>query len=248
MKQRTKKTVPGDVNCYACSEPGTTWEHAPCSSFFPLPTTKWSRRKFRESLLRVPSCSEHNAAKSDADNYASSWIPILAAQVVADRTHSVRMFQHPFIARKIKAVNHGHRLRVPLDAARPTWVVDPTGLPSMWMSFDRKTLDHWLRSLARALYYHTAQWERRWEPELRVEIPFFRHSDLSPGVDLSTVSHLMDLRAAPKGTHPGVFTYQFFNGVMKLVFYDVFECFVFPTELLEKFQSATQGSEYNMGV
>lgn len=52
-----------NLTCYMCSKPATTKEHVPPKCFFP--STKDG--KFRNKLITVPSCKEHNNDTSAAD-------------------------------------------------------------------------------------------------------------------------------------------------------------------------------------
>jgi hypothetical protein len=49
--------------CYMCDAPATGDEHAPPQCIFPKDA------KYRVSLIKVPSCDEHNSQKSKCDEY-----------------------------------------------------------------------------------------------------------------------------------------------------------------------------------
>ena len=57
--------------CYLCRRPARTREHVPPKSFFP--------RGGNLQLMTVPSCEEHNNAKSDDDQYLLAHITLHAA-------------------------------------------------------------------------------------------------------------------------------------------------------------------------
>jgi hypothetical protein len=51
--------------CYACESPATGREHVPPRCLFPTELGS----DFRKNLITVPSCDEHNTAKSDDDEF-----------------------------------------------------------------------------------------------------------------------------------------------------------------------------------
>ena len=54
--------------CYACSNPPTTNEHVPPECFFPK-SKEAKGQRFRENLIKVPSCEAHNNSYSQHDEY-----------------------------------------------------------------------------------------------------------------------------------------------------------------------------------
>ena len=64
--------MPHAPSCYRCGAPATTREHLPPKSFFP--------KGGNLQLKTVPSCPEHNNAKSDDDQYLLAHISIHAAR------------------------------------------------------------------------------------------------------------------------------------------------------------------------
>jgi hypothetical protein len=73
--------------CYMCSRPGTTVEHAPPKCFFPeskdLPGTD-----LRKNLITVPACDLHNTAKVKDDEY-------LLALITAHHGNNATAYSHP---------------------------------------------------------------------------------------------------------------------------------------------------------
>lgn len=76
--------------CYRCDSDGVTKEHAPASSFFP--------QGYRENLVTVPSCHEHNTSNSKDVEYVRNVIVAhLETNDVANRhllEKVTRSFQH----------------------------------------------------------------------------------------------------------------------------------------------------------
>ncbi|MGP3508673.1 hypothetical protein [Paracidovorax citrulli] len=67
----------GKVNsgcCYYCGAVATSKEHVPARCFFP------KERDFRRDLFTVPSCKEHNSAKSNIDQSAFLAIALIAQE------------------------------------------------------------------------------------------------------------------------------------------------------------------------
>lgn len=55
--------------CYMCSLPATSLEHAPPKCLFPTARDTENGINLRKNLITVPSCDEHNSAKSKDDEY-----------------------------------------------------------------------------------------------------------------------------------------------------------------------------------
>tara|TARA_R110001599_G_scaffold69414_1_gene195434 strand:+ start:11851 stop:12657 length:807 start_codon:yes stop_codon:yes gene_type:complete len=55
--------------CYYCGGEATSKEHVPPRTLFPKAADSPDGRNYRETLITVPACDEHNAAKSNDDEY-----------------------------------------------------------------------------------------------------------------------------------------------------------------------------------
>ncbi|MDN5882405.1 MAG: hypothetical protein L0H37_08540, partial [Nitrosospira sp.] len=55
--------------CYMCDQEATTMEHAPPKCIFPEKKDLSSYDDYRQGLITVPSCEEHNTTKSKDDEY-----------------------------------------------------------------------------------------------------------------------------------------------------------------------------------
>ena len=58
-----------EKNCYICSDPSTSVEHVPPRCLFPEKKDLPPVIDLRKQLITVPSCDEHNTAKSQDDEY-----------------------------------------------------------------------------------------------------------------------------------------------------------------------------------
>ena len=57
------------AKCYMCDNLATTIEHAPPKCIFPEKKDLPAGMDLRKELITVPSCEEHNTAKSTDDEY-----------------------------------------------------------------------------------------------------------------------------------------------------------------------------------
>jgi hypothetical protein len=55
--------------CYYCGGAATSREHVPPRTLFPKAADSPDGQDYRRDLITVPSCDEHNSAKSDDDEY-----------------------------------------------------------------------------------------------------------------------------------------------------------------------------------
>jgi len=76
--------------CYMCDLPGTTDEHIPPRAIFPEAKDA-EGRNYRIDLITVPSCPDHNTAKSDDDEF----LMVSLAGIMATTWAKIRvMSQH----------------------------------------------------------------------------------------------------------------------------------------------------------
>jgi hypothetical protein len=76
--------------CYACTAPATTREHAPPLSFFP--------KGYRDNLITVPSCEDHNNANAMDVEYVRNVISTMLGNNTIAEQHffdkAIRSFDH----------------------------------------------------------------------------------------------------------------------------------------------------------
>lgn len=58
-----------EKSCYMCDNPQTSVEHVPPKCIFPKLKDVLDDKDYRQNLITVPACDEHNFAKSKDDEY-----------------------------------------------------------------------------------------------------------------------------------------------------------------------------------
>ncbi len=78
------KSLERTEQCYMCNKPSTSKEHVPPKCIFPEAKDLGSE-KFRENLIKVPSCDLHNMKKSKDDEY----LMIVLAIIIGNNLYSL---------------------------------------------------------------------------------------------------------------------------------------------------------------
>jgi hypothetical protein len=205
--------------CYRCERRASTVEHAPPRCFFP--ETKDVGRDLRRNLITVPSCSAHNTARSEDDEYAMVFVVThYETRDLARRQFSskvIRALQRsPTLTKRVfhkprRAMVHGlETVSVTVDVPRVTRVLDST---------------------CRALLYHHQK--RKLLVPLRVWSPAFRHPSLERDANEAVLAFEVRrvLDATPRlGENPEVFWYQLYDDparvtAFRLEFYEGFSVY-----------------------
>lgn len=212
--------------CFACERAATTREHVPPSCLFPERKDALDGRDHRRNLITVPSCEDHNAAKS-ADDWYLLWV--LSANVMAN---AVGMRQ------ALTKLGRAHKRRPALGESilqEATDVIvqdsrsgaehEATEAP-----LDANRFDRVLTLVALGIYRH--HFHTPWRGGVRVHADFIGEKDLSlkPRSDAAR-SAIFEAAAKvfsdqPRhGNNPEVFWYQVSplaandRCVMRLAFY-----------------------------
>jgi hypothetical protein len=56
-------------SCYICEDLATSREHVPPKCFYPKQKDLPTGFDFRKNLIKIPSCEQHNSAKSPDDEF-----------------------------------------------------------------------------------------------------------------------------------------------------------------------------------
>jgi hypothetical protein len=195
--------------CYWCDSPTTSMEHAPPKCIFPVEKDTTDKIDRRLELITVPSCDEHNGAKSQDDEYLLSVLavcilnntvgteqakskvlralennPKLCTQVLGDYEHVV--------AEDIATGNREHTVAFKLDHDRIVSVFE---------------------HIARALFFH--HYGRAWQGN----VTSFAEFQMAIGDDaikinesyeeIRTIADELIGGEEKHGSNPDVFYYQF---------------------------------------
>jgi hypothetical protein len=137
---------PTSDKCYKCGADATSREHVPPLCIFP--EQKDIPIDYRQKLITVPSCNEHNQKKSNEDEFfMMSITPCIGNNLIGlYQTRTKRAFekkQPQFIERILKGVEL-ISLDENSDEKHPVW----------FGAMDKGRMDKCVELIASGLYYH----------------------------------------------------------------------------------------------
>ena len=218
------------MSCYMCDKEATSVEHVPPRCLFPEKKDLPEGVDLRKQLITVPSCDEHNTAKSKDDEYLLYLMVINIPSGEIARNH--------FLTKIMRSIERNPSLiNLLMKTQQPVTVVDTkTGEAheTVAVSIDDDRLDSALEHISRAIYFH--HFENKWEGEVRTQPDFLLASlDPAKGEELnkpvSELANLADTIFSGKpfyGENQAVFKYQVIDGgdsahkLMRFHFYE--EC------------------------
>lgn len=131
-----------DLTCYMCARPATGREHVPPKCLFP------PEKKFRNALIRVPSCDEHNNKKSADDEFI--WYVLALASDTTDSAVARTIDRVKCAVRRTPKLMQ-HLLSLPVCITR----YDQENSPDerLGLKLDMNRFDDAMSKCARALYF-----------------------------------------------------------------------------------------------
>lgn len=228
-------------NCYWCENKATSMEHVPPRCLFPedKDVKYLFEKSFREHLITVPSCDEHNMQKSKLDEYL---MVTLSGKV---GNNSLAYIQtHTKIQRSTKRNSNL------LDIEKGEVIkVNDKEFPVLWINVDVPKLSHSFESIARGLYYHENN--KSFKGRLMIVSKLFYHPDDPDGSGFNILSSKRLESERPnwntevKGENKEVFSYQFspIDGykvqTLALNFFEGIDVYIILAELTdEEFENA----------
>lgn len=199
--------------CYRCDEPATGVEHVPPRCIFPE-AKDLDGEDYRISLITVPSCDEHNLAKSKDDEF----LMVALASLVGNNSIAYRHLT----SKVTRAMEHtDFRL---LDAVvgepRSIFAVDPEGVTMRVIvgKADLVRLDSIFEAIALGIFFE--EFRRRFRGSSLAVVPMFLTYQSSDDTKESAgealkreIKPLLERENAKtwpkKGANPEVFYYQF---------------------------------------
>lgn len=211
-----------------CEKQATTQEHAPPKCIFPKSADIPNGKYFRKNLITVPSCPEHNCAKSHDDEY---FLYILSASFTSNE---VGMNQ--FITKVKRAMERRpHIAKNLLKTAKPVKIHD-TEMNSWHEAFalniETNRIDAVLKNCAKALYFHETKLKFQGEAQA---LSAFLLSPLNMKFNDSMAKAFEGAEAIlanhpAKGENPEIFSYKFFahakSAIVFMEFYENSKCIV----------------------
>ncbi len=203
-----------------CEREATTVEHTPPRCIFPERKDTATGIDYRKNLITVPSCDEHNTARSRDDEYL---LHVLAASMTSSDVGLTqylskvkRSFErNPSLINSLPVANIPTMRYLPHKAAwEEGYEVKP----------ENDRIDTVICSCARALYFHETT--VKFKGKVKVVAPFMSYRDATIDNELAkALAYAKQFlsESTAKGENPDVFTYKFAEGsntaVMLLCFY-----------------------------
>ncbi len=144
--------------CYMCGEPSTSTEHVPPLVIFPESKDLPKGFDFRKNLITVPSCDDHNAAKSQDDEYLH-WVIVsnIDTSLTAYRQWSSKV-RRSYRRRPSKLRMFGRIIPVRFR-----------GEETALYYVNKTRLDRQFDQIAHGLYFH--EFQERWPHSFEIIMP-----------------------------------------------------------------------------
>ncbi|MCM3359376.1 hypothetical protein [Psychrobacillus sp. MER TA 171] len=194
-----------EKKCYWCENDATSMEHVPPKCLFPedKDVKNIFNKTFREHLITVPSCDEHNMQKSNLDEYL---MVTLSGKVGNNGLAYVQTLTKIERSRK-------RNIKL-LDIEKSDVIkVNNKELPVLWINVENQKLNHSFESIARGLYYHENN--KSFKGKITVVSEIFYHPDDPNGTEFNIrgskliESERKHWNTEVKGVNKEVFSYQF---------------------------------------
>lgn len=194
--------------CYMCESEGITKEHAPPKCIFPESKDLIDgAMDLRKNLIKVPSCIEHNNAKSKDDEYL---LTILSMNITSS-DHGVQQFLTK--VQRSWARSQGLKISL-LNTAKQAKIIDlksKVNYKTFELTIDSERVRSVLKASARALYFY--KFQEKFVGEIDIITFFLMDRDPKFNQQLFSLSKKTEIifsEIAPEGENPQVFNYKFF--------------------------------------
>lgn len=214
--------------CYMCDDPATSKEHVPPACLFPE-EKDIKTAIFRNNLITVPSCEQHNSKKSKDDEFLMGCLAGIVGNNAIGFFHAhtkVKRAMH----RKGKDFIH-----VLMKDVQKLNIKSSKGLthPVLTGKPDFNRLQLCFEHIAYGLYYH--KFGKRFEGECHILMDFLTYEDeRAENFKLLCRKRIEVEPKKPKkeGSNPEIFRYNFFEPdqfgliALQLMFYEGAKVFV----------------------
>lgn len=217
------------ITCYMCDRIATTREHVPPLCLFPE-AKDVKGLNFRQNLITVPSCDEHNSKKSNEDEFLMVSIAGIVGNNMLGYIHTqskvnraLRRKSSDFLEKAVMRNSKSLDLNLKNGKKLPVLLGSPNFL----------RLAKCFEYIAYGLYFH--EFKQKYKGKVNVLPGFIKYEDPNSNsiVELiRTKIELDEVTSGKKGDNPSVFYYQFCNPdkfgliAIQLVFYGTTEVFI----------------------
>lgn len=225
-----------EKKCYWCENEAVSMEHIPPKCLFPedKDVKHIFNKTYREQLITVPSCDEHNLRKSNLDEYL---MVTLSGKVGNNGLAYVQT-----LTKIERSTNRNSKL---LDIEKGEIIkLNDKEFPVLWIKFDTQKLNYSFESIARGLYYHENN--KSFKGKNTIVSKLFNHPDDPNGTEFNIraskmiESERMHWNTEVKGVNKEVFSYQFSpiddfkTQTLALNFFEGIDVYVVLNELTEE--------------
>jgi len=196
--------MPSTPLCYMCERPSTSKEHVPPRCIFP--ESKDAGGQYRTNLITVPSCDEHNSAKSADDEF----LMVSLAGIIGNNSIGYR---HKF-TKVNRAIHRSSFTLLKQAMANQKWHVVEIApnkfLDVIWGTPDQARLNRCFDRIARGLFHHC--FRRRFRGTTKSVLAYLQPDLPNPAEFQRFVRDkvAMELKGKVRlGDNPEVFTFQF---------------------------------------
>ncbi|MCA1202884.1 hypothetical protein [Priestia flexa] len=225
-----------DKKCYWCEKEAVSMEHVPPRCLFPedKDVKHIFNKTYREHLITVPSCDEHNLQKSNLDEYL---MVTLSGKVGNNGLAYIQTLT------KIERSRKRNSKLLDIEKGETIYIKDKE-FPVLWVNVDTQKLNYSFESIARGLYYHENN--TSFKGRITIVSKLFNHPDDSNGTEFNIraskliESERMHWNTEVKGTNKEVFSYQFspIDGfktqTLALNFFEGIDIYIILNELTDK--------------
>lgn len=191
--------------CYWCGKEASSMEHVPPKCLFPeeKDVRDVFNKTFRNNLITVPSCDEHNMNKSNLDEY-------LMANLSGKVGNNFVAYVHT--ATKVSRSRLRNPQIIQIDK-KAILKLKNKEFPVLWITVNTIKLRHSFEAIARALFFYENN--DVFKGDCFIVSSFFDHEDDPNGTEFNKRSSaLLELEQKHwntelKGNNPDIFTYQF---------------------------------------
>jgi hypothetical protein len=225
-----------EKKCYWCENEAVSMEHVPPRCLFPedKDVKHIFNKTYREHLITVPSCDEHNLRKSNLDECL---MVTLSGKVGNNGLAYVQTLTKIERSRKRNSklldINNGEIIKL-----------NDKEFPVLWINVDTQKLNYSFESIARGLYYHENN--KSFKGEITIVSKLFNHPDDPNGTEFNIraskmiESERMHWNTEVKGVNKEVFSFQFSpiddfkTQTLALNFFEGIDVYIILNELTEK--------------
>lgn len=226
---QTKCKMEEEIKCYMCDKIAITREHVPPLCLFPE-AKDVKGLNFRQNLITVPSCDEHNSKKSNEDEF----LMVSIAGVVGNNLLGYLHTQSK-VSRALRRKSSDFINKVVLKNAKSIdfETKDGTKYPVLLGNPDLSRLKKCFEYIAYGLYYH--EFNHSFKGNMKVIPGFVKYDDK----DINMLVELMrrkievdEITIGKKGDNPYVFQYEFCKPdkfglfALRIVFYGAADVYI----------------------